>query len=311
MIKRRRDDTVGPWAREKLDALREYLNFYTTVLKNQSHWLRGTIFFDAFAGPGLSRVRKKDDLIEPVSLFGADAETAKASAEFLKGSPRVALEIINPFGRYIFVERDPQRAAELKSLQTEYGEKFSIEVKEDDANTALNEWLESGIDWHVHRAVVFLDPFGMQVPWTTIEGLAATQAIEVLINFPMGMAVNRLLTRSGEIDIGWQASLDAFFGSGEWRAIAYEQKTDLFGAHRDKTDDASQKILEWYRARLSEAFGHVSGARLIRNTRGNPLYYLIWAGPNATGLKGAEHILRKGERVRAVRGRKAVTPRRP
>jgi hypothetical protein len=44
-------------------------------------------------------------------------------------------------------------------------------------------------------------------------------------------------------------------------------------------------------------FGHVSTARLIKNTRGNPLYYLIWAGPNATGLKGAEHILSKGEKL--------------
>jgi three-Cys-motif partner protein len=70
MIKRSRDDTVGPWAREKLDALCQYLNFYTTVLKKQSHWLRGTIFFDAFAGPGLSRVRTTEEPVEPVSLLG-------------------------------------------------------------------------------------------------------------------------------------------------------------------------------------------------------------------------------------------------
>jgi three-Cys-motif partner protein len=301
MIKRSRDDTVGPWAREKLDALCQYLNFYTTVLKKQSHWLRGTIFFDAFAGPGLSRVRTTEEPVEPVSLLGVDAETVKATAEFLKGSPRVALEIANPFTQYIFVERDPRRVLELKRLQAEYAETLSIEVKEDDANTALGEWLGSGIDWRVHRAVVFLDPFGMQVPWATIEALAATKAIEVLINFPLGMAINRLLTRSGEIEIRWQASLDTFFGSRDWRSVAYEEKPDLFGARRDKAEDAGQKILEWYRARLSKAFGHVSAARLIKNTRGNPLYYLIWAGPNATGLKGAEYILRKGELVRGVR----------
>jgi hypothetical protein len=44
-------------------------------------------------------------------------------------------------------------------------------------------------------------------------------------------------------------------------------------------------------------FGHVSTARLIKNTRGNPLYYLIWAGPNSKGLTGAEYILSKGERI--------------
>ena len=46
-------------AKDKLDALGRYLTFYTAVLKNQDHWLRGTIFVDAFAGPGLSRVRTK------------------------------------------------------------------------------------------------------------------------------------------------------------------------------------------------------------------------------------------------------------
>jgi three-Cys-motif partner protein len=192
----------------------------------------------------------------------------------------------------------------LNELRIEYSGRLSITVKEDDANTALKEWVGSGIDWRAHRAVVFLDPFGMQVPWATIEALASTKAIEVLINFPLWMAVNRLLARSGKIDLRWQMSLDTFFGSRDWRAIAYEEKPDLFGARRDKIDNAGEKILEWYRSRLVKAFGHVSKARLIKNTRGNPLYYLIWAGPNATGLKGAEYILSQGELVRTQSRRK-------
>jgi three-Cys-motif partner protein len=158
------------------------------------------------------------------------------------------------------------------------------------------------VGWEAESTGVCIVPwcFLTQVPWSTIEGLAATKAIEVLINVPLGMAVNRLLTRSGDIDPGWQASLDAFFGSPDWRKIAYNEGVDLFGAHRAKADDAAARILHWYRSRLGKIFGHVSTARLIKNSRGNPLYYLIWAGPNATGLRGAEHLLRKGERVRAA-----------
>jgi three-Cys-motif partner protein len=297
MTKRPRDNSVGPWAREKLDALGQYLNFYTTVLKKQGHWLRGTIFFDAFAGPGLSRIRTKEKTPEPESLFGSGAEMGAAEIAFMKGSPRVALDIVNPFTRYIFVEHDPQRIAELNALKVEYEGRRAIVVQENDANAALKEWLSSGIDWRAYRAVVFLDPFGMQVPWATIEALAATKAVEILINFPLGMAINRLLTRSGQIDPGWQETLDIFFGSADWRTIAYHEGPDLFGTRRDKVDDAEKRILEWYRARLKKAFGHVSTARLIKNTRGNPLYYVIWAGPNDTGLKGAEYILSKGERV--------------
>jgi three-Cys-motif partner protein len=298
MSKKPKDTSVGPWAREKLDALRDYLDFYTKVLKAQSHWLRGTFYVDAFAGPGLSRIRTKPKFSDSHGLFGPDPESDKAETEFLRGSPRVALDITNPFTSYLFIERDTQRIAELRTLGHEYGDTRRIAVHEGDANAALQTWLESGIDWRHHRGVIFLDPFGMQVPWTTIGALAKTNALEVLINFPLGMAIQRLLIRSGEIPEGWQLSLDAFFGSPEWRQIVYEQDEDLFGTRTRKVSDSGARLLAWYRNRLKQAFGHVSTPRLIKNTRGNPLYYLIWAGPNAMGLKGAEYILGKGEGAR-------------
>jgi three-Cys-motif partner protein len=312
MTKRPKDHSVGPWAREKLGALGQYLGFYTTVLKKQSHWLRGTIFVDAFAGPGLSRVRTKEKASEPPGLFGPDPESDKAETEFLKGSPRVALDITNPFTSYVFVERDPQRIAELNKLKADYGSTRNIVVREGDANAALQAWLSSGIDWRHHRAVVFLDPFGMQVPWSTIGVLARTKAIEVIINFPLGMAIQRLLIKSGNIPPGWQMSLDTFFGAPDWRSLVYEEDTDLFGPKTRKVSGAGVKLLEWYLGRLKAIFGHVSTARLIKNTRGNPLYYLIWAGPNGTGLKGAEHILSKGEKLhpqaKAARSRSRRNP---
>jgi three-Cys-motif partner protein len=299
MTKKRKDDTVGPWAKEKLEALGQYLGFYTTVLKKQGHWLRGTIFVDAFAGPGLARIRTKGMGGEKKpNLFAAGPASDKAEIEFLKGSPRVALDIENPFTRYLFIDRDPKRVAELETLKAEYGSRRMIDVQEADANTALKAWLASGIDWKRHRAVVFLDPFGMQVPWSTVEMLATTKAVEVIVNFPLGMAIQRLLTKSGLIPPGWQISLDTFFGSPDWRELVYEEGQDLLGPRLRKVEDSGRKLLEWYGGRLRGIFGHVSTARLIKNSRGNPLYYLIWAGPNATGLKGAEHILSKGERVK-------------
>jgi three-Cys-motif partner protein len=298
MTKRPKDGSVGPWAKEKLEALGQYLGFYTIVLKKQGRWLRGTIFVDAFAGPGLSRVRTKPKGSEPPGLFAADAKPDEDQIEFLKGSPRVALDLANPFSAYVFIDNDEKRVAELKALKTEYGATRNITVHEGDANAALQTWLSSGVDWKSHRAVVFLDPFGMQVPWSTIEALAKTRAVEVIINFPLGMAIQRLLTKSGDIPKGWQISLDTFFGSPDWRQLVYEEGQDLFGAKLSKVTDSGTRLLEWYRGRLKKIFGYVSTARLIKNTRGNPLYYLIWAGPNATGLRGAEHILSKGEKLK-------------
>ncbi len=299
MSKRSRDD-VGPWAREKLDALGQYLNFYTKVLKNQGHWCRGTIYVDAFAGPGLSKVRTKGkpDLAMGGSLFDetepqSDAETV----EYLKGSPRVALDIENPFSRYVFIERNPVRVAELRALQDEYGTSRRISIREGDAADEIRAILDSGLDWRSYRSVVFVDPFGMHIPWAAIEAVARTKAIEVFVNFPLGMAIQRFLMRSGDIPANWQATLDEFFGSPDWRTHAYEENVGLFGSTTLKVADSGVRLLEWYRGRLCEAFGHVSPARLIRNTQGGHLYYLIWAGPHTKGLDGAKHILSKGEKL--------------
>ena len=67
---------------------------------------------DAFAGPGLSRIRTKSGASEPIGLFDPDPESDQAETEFLKGSPRVALDITTPFTSYLFVERDLQRIVE-------------------------------------------------------------------------------------------------------------------------------------------------------------------------------------------------------
>jgi three-Cys-motif partner protein len=288
MSNKRKDNSVGPWAREKLDALRQYLNFYTTVLKNQGHWLKGTFFVDAFAGPGLSKVRKKTTA---ASLFFPEEEPEQE--EYLKGSPRVALEIANPFSSYLFIDNDKQRVAELEALKEEHAAIANIEVKKGDANHEIQQWLASGIDWKHHRGVVFLDPFGTQLSWAAIEAIAKTGALEVIINFPLGMAINRMLPNHGDVPDGWQMSLDTLFGSPDWRKIVYQDGQDLFGPKQRKVKDTSDKLLAWYREQLKKLFGHVSTPRLIKNTRGNPLYYLIWAGPHATGLKGANHILGK------------------
>jgi three-Cys-motif partner protein len=75
---KRKDDTVGPWAREKLDTLQRYLNYYTTALKNQPWW--SLIYVDAFAGPGTARLRPSNQAPDSMPLFG-DAAPPTLSAD--------------------------------------------------------------------------------------------------------------------------------------------------------------------------------------------------------------------------------------
>jgi three-Cys-motif partner protein len=293
MTNKSKDQAVGPWAKEKLDSLGAYLDYYTKRLKNQT-WCKARWYVDAFAGPGLSPVRqsKKSEPQDAGFLEGLVEDAVEPEAiEYIKGSPRVALELANPFDHYIFIESDPDRIGELESLKAEFSGRRDIHVLSGDASERLLELLSRPINWRSNKGVVFLDPFGMQVPWSTIERIGKTHGLETIINFPWAMAINRLLMKSGDIPAAWQLRLDLTFGSGEWRDLVYEQRSDLLGTQRVKREDATDRMLSWFSLRLKDAFGHASDAQLIKNTRGNPLYYLVWAGPHPAGLVGANYIL--------------------
>jgi three-Cys-motif partner protein len=70
----------------------------------------------------------------------------------------------------------------------------------------------------------------MNVSWDTIESIARTEAIDMWYLFPLGVGVNRLLTKDGNIPDSWQRKLDDLFGDTGWRDAFYkrEVKTGLF-----------------------------------------------------------------------------------
>ena len=289
---------VGPWVQEKLKCLAKYLDAYTTILSKQRQF-KGFFYIDAFAGPGSLQIRRQQEndigqqsLLE-VSQFATE-DTGRAN--YIHGSPRVALSLEKPFTHYVFIEIDQQRIQQLESLKTEFTDR-EIFIRESDCNKYLVEFLEKTEGrWGEWRGVVFLDPFGMQVPWETIERIGKTRAIEVIINFPVGMAIQRLLKNSGNFTDRQRRKLDAYFGTDEWFNLLYRTEDDLFGGKTKKVADASDVLVKWYRRRLKEAFGYVTMAREVQSTTGRPLYYLIFAGPNKTGAKIAGHVLMQGAR---------------
>ena len=291
---------VGPWAQEKLTCLRKYLEAYTTILRKQK-WCNRYFYIDAFAGPGTLRVRQQHDDPDPLPLFD-DASSVPddvGARYYIAGSPRVALEIEHPFTDYVFVEKDEDRLRQLVALEKQHKSRTRVHLRNSDCNSYLLGLIGSDAKrWTKNRGVVFLDPFGMQVPWNTVEAIGRTEAIEVIINFPMGMAIQRLLKRSGEFTEPQRKRLDAFFGTSDWFDLLYRPDTDLLGKRVIVKDTKSaDKLVKWYRDRLRDAFGYVSAAREVRSQTGHPLYYLIFAGPNRTGARIADNVLKQGARV--------------
>lgn len=283
---------VGPWANEKLSALEAYLNYYTTRLKNQTQWT--TIYLDAFAGGGKAVLRKKRKYPTTQGELWEEAPAAE-QVEFVRGSPRRALEIKYPFTSYIFIDADPARVAMLTELKTEFGGSRRITIREGAADGQIEWVLSHKPDLRRHRGVAFLDPFGAHLSWDSVKALAHTRLFEVIINFPLHMCLTRLMTKNAEIRATWRAQLDNFLPPG-WYDQVYESTQNILGDEDvRKRPDHLERLLAWYREELRSAFGFVSEPRLIRNTKGGPLYYLLWAGPHQAGLKGADYIMRMGE----------------
>jgi three-Cys-motif partner protein len=285
------DAVVGPWAKEKLDVVARYLDFYTKVLKNQP-WQ--TIYVDAYAGGGRSVVR---GMVPSDRSARGFFQIDKDEAEFISGSPRVALDISNPFDWYIFIERDFKRVAELRDLQGRYGSSRRVDIRHEEVASGIEWFLRQKITKRTHRGIAFLDPFGVGLDWSIVQALADTRLFEVVINFPLNMAIQRMLPNSGEVQEGCGNRLDSYFGTPRWYEEVYETRQGFFSIFLEKRRNYRKRLLELYHRRLRDAFGFTAQPRLIRNTKGTPLYYLLWAGPHEKGLQGADYILRMGERL--------------
>lgn len=287
----RRHSFGGSWTTDKLDRVAQYLERYTTALKNQPFDL---IYVDAFAGTGYRG--GSDDNPTIGSLFDMPEVD-----ELVKGSARIALEIDPPFDQYIFIEKNRNRFEALRELKTEFADHGKkIRLINQEANSAILDLCRE-TNWKKTRAVMFLDPYGMQVDWQTIEAIATTESIDLWYLFPSGMGVVRLTPHHGKIPEAWQARLDRMLGDRGWRDVFYieSEVDDLFGnvtKDRQKATDIA-RIESYLLGRMRGIFAGVAKHGLpLRNSRGQCMYLLTFASGNKKGapiaLKIAQHILK-------------------
>ncbi len=266
----------GDWTQEKLGVIREYLETFTTALKRQGFTL---YYVDAFAGSGSIEAQEDQD-----------------GRLLLEGSAAMALNVQDkPFDRLVFIEKNAVAARSLKDLIAQRGESHRSEVVVEDANKHLPDFcLQMG---SFDRAVVFLDPFGAQVDWSTMQAIANTKKCDTWILFPVS-TIRRLLPRRGDVrSVGNERRLDRVFGDDSWRNLQHlPAQRSLFGDDQVETDQGVSAIVEIYRRRLDRAFAQVApSTRTFRNSRNSPMYELMFAAGNPRGatlaIKFADYVL--------------------
>lgn len=278
----------------KLSIVEKYLKFFTTALRGKFEELW---YIDAFAGTGSRTIRYEE---RAAGLLDAGEPER---IERRRGSARIAVDVQPPFDFIVFIENKPSYVAALNELAANHPNR-RITVIRNDANEALKS-LVAANRWRSTRAVLFLDPYGMQLEWSTLEKVAATKAIDVWFLFSLAGLYRQATRQLADIDGHKHAALTRMFGSDAWEKELYPKtvREDLFDGISEEPRRRSADVagLEVYaKTRLETIFAAVLKPLplpLHKKPQRFSLFLCISNDdPKAIGLarKIGNHILRAG-----------------
>lgn len=291
----------GPDTPKKLRCLQEYLQAFSVALRNQDF---ACIYIDAFAGSG-----SRTEVRPALPLFGPEfAEPEEISTP---GSARIALEIDPPLHTVVLIEQDASRFAELQIMAGKFHDR-TIVLRQGDANElvqrlcARTRWRGENTIARGIRGVIFLDPYGMEVSWLTVEAIAKTEALDCWYFFPLSGLYRNAPHDPTRLDAVKQANLDRVLGTTDWRERWYNHEiapTDIFETQAQAVRRADVAAIESYvKERLSTAFkGVVLDPIRLHHKNGAPLASLFFAVSNPSGAavrlatEIASHILKRGK----------------
>ena len=171
------------------------------------------------------------------------------------------------FDRYYFIELVPELADELEAAIAELKPTAPAEVIRGDVNVELPNLMKK-----IHQrspTFILLDTEGIEPSWRTIEALASWRT-ELLINFPLGMGINR--------NVGSE-KVTRYFGTDDWRPVWQASRPG-----------EAKGLIDLYKNRLGSLGWKYPSAldRPIKTLGGQSLYFLI----HVSKVKAAQSIMR-------------------
>lgn len=285
----------GSWTDDKLNAFEKYVNAYLTIMnkyRDDNEWR--LIYFDGFAGSGTrdQEKEKPSDILQ--QLFKEDIQPEELSV--YKGAAERVLNIKQRgFDYYYFIDSDKEASLRLKEKLK--GFDCKMEFRTNDANEEIQKLANALHENSKLTALVLLDPFGMQINWSSIEKLAATRT-DLWILIPTGVIINRLLDKRGELL--YRNKLESFFGLSEQEIRDYfyvsERHETLFWNDTilRKVEKPIEKIADLFIERLKLIFNEVSDKPLaMYNSCNVPIFHFAFASNNKAAKRIAEQIVGK------------------
>jgi len=290
------DGWGGPWTEKKLNAFSKYVWSYLTIMQKFPYW--ETIYFDGFAGSGTKERQKENEVYKQLLITEEEERTYKGAAERV-----LTIKDGLSFDYYYFIDK---RESSLRKLEEKLNSSVDLKNKKVEYRFGdANKWLlelskalhqkKRNSKSEKYAALVLLDPFGMQIDWSSIEALRNTRS-DIWILIPTGVIVNRLLDKKGELK--FDKKLASFFGLtiDEIKAIFYraEVRQTLFGEEEivTKVTAPIEKIAKLYAKRLNTIWEHVTEIPLrLDNRNGVPIFHFVFASNNKNAMKIASQII--------------------
>jgi len=264
---------VGIWSLEKLAMLLLYFGAFSTACRDAG----GGYYVDGMAGPGLCKVRN-----------------AQLSPQVVWGSALLALRTTPKLRHGFLMELKPRKAETLRTRCEPFGNRAS--VVRGDVNADLVPLLRSELP---RRAPAFclLDPEGPELQWRTVTGISRlpnrVRKPELLILFPLDMAILRLLTVHEEMADEDVERIDLMFGDEGWRDI---YRARLEGGIMPNT--AKQMYLDLYTNNVRKLGYKVVLAKSIVAPRSlgaarRPMYHLVFATDHPAGQRIMQDVFER------------------
>jgi three-Cys-motif partner protein len=256
-------DRIGYWSEVKLEILRKYAVAYSTILAAQKNPPLRHLYIDAFAGAGI--------------------HLARATQDFVPGSPLNALSVRPPFREYHLIDIEPEKVESLRNL---IGPRSDVFIYEGNCNEILLENVFPRVKFEEYRrGLCILDPYGLHLDWSVISRAGQMKTLDLFLNFPVADMNRNVLWRDPEKVAASQiARMTAFWGDASWREIAYQTTGNLFG---NPEKESNEVVAEAFRQRLKRVagFGRVPDPLPMKNSSGAIVYYLFFASQVDTAEK--------------------------
>lgn len=257
---------VGAWTEDKHRLVSLYSTLFSSGMKNK--WGR-RVYLELYAGAGKSRIR--------------------GTRRIIPGSPLLALNVSDPFDKYVFCEDVPENMDALQFRVNRFAPSADVEYVSGDCNERTVEILEKippGAKGDTVLTLCFADPFDIGMKFHTLQALS-NRYIDFLVLLAVYSDANRAYKRYVMEDA---VKVDEFLGSKTWReqwrtaeasgASFPKFLAEEFAASMEKLDYLPTPIHKMKRVRSDE--------------KNLPLYYIAMFSRSSVAQKFWDDVLKYG-----------------